>query len=115
MCVCVWDGEWSLCVCVFPSASAAVLGVVFIPGGKRQQLLYEWTYVSVCVCVCESLWERQSLHVQPTHQPKSSYRYITHTILQVGQLPTERSTTSLISFLDELLFWKTLPAASDAA
>ena len=42
----------------------------------------------VCVCVCESLWESHSLHVQPTHQPKSSHTV--HTVLLVNQLPTHR-------------------------
>lgn len=41
----VWESK---CVCVFPDASAPVLGATVLSGGWRQQLLYEWT----CICVC---------------------------------------------------------------
>lgn len=39
--------------------------------------------------VCKSLWERKSLPVQPTHQPKSSHHYTICIILQVNQLPAD--------------------------
>lgn len=50
--------------------------------------------MNVCVCKCacmrESLWEGKSMHVQPTHQLKSSHHYTTHTILQVNQVPADQ-------------------------
>lgn len=82
-----------MCVskCVFSDASAHVPGASVLPEGCRQQLLYEWT--SVCVCVWKPLGKTE--RVCPVNTPADellAFLFITHNL--TGQSSSYRAVWS---------------------